>query len=100
MKLLSQNKIIIVGLLLHYVLIGLVVGLLHNHEEDLKFHDNCPACQWEIQSQSRDTALLDVVHLLQLHQDVSTHLTLSHDSIIQSQTYFDNDPSRAPPVSS
>ena len=30
----------------HYLTLCVGIDLLHDHEPDLEFHDNCPACQW------------------------------------------------------
>lgn len=100
MRCLRQNKAVILSVLMHYLVVGLIVGLFHNHEEDLRFHDNCPACQWEVQSQNPDTALWDVNHLLEMQTAVYTQLISSCNTRIQSQTLSKDHASRAPPVSS
>jgi hypothetical protein len=35
----------------YYLTICVGVDLLHNHEHDCRFHDDCPACQFEVLSQ-------------------------------------------------
>jgi hypothetical protein len=48
----------------HYLAVGFVAYIGHNHEDDFNFHDNCPACQWHVQSQddfSESKAILDAL---------------------------------------
>jgi len=100
MQFVSHNKAILILLLLHYVFVGMVCGLFHNHEEDLVFHDNCPACQWEVQSQNADTALSDINDLLKIQIAAYAMFDTSFDTILQSQIHIEDHPSRAPPISS
>jgi hypothetical protein len=48
----------------HYMAVGLFACFCHNHEPDINFHENCPACQWQILSQddfSEASAILDAL---------------------------------------
>ena len=84
-------------LLINYLFIGLFCELFHNHEADLKFHDNCPACQWEAQSQNADTSLSDVGQIIQLQSIFCENNILISIYFLQSQTLVENHASRAPP---
>lgn len=100
MQILRYKKVFTAFLLMHYLFIGLSCSLFHNHEEDFKFHDTCPACQWEVQSQNPDTALTDINNLLEIQIAGYTHLIPSFDTTIHSQTPIKDHLSRAPPFSS
>lgn len=86
-------------LLITYIFVGLFCSLFHNHEADLKFHDNCPACQWEVQSQNADTSLYEVGQIIQLQSTVCEKNILISIHLLQSQTLVENHASRAPPQS-
>lgn len=40
-----------------------IVG--HNHPFDGEFHDNCPACHWELQTKAEDTTTLSMIESFQ-----------------------------------
>ena len=43
--------ILVIIAAVYYLAICVGVDLLHNHEHDCQFHDDCPACQFEVLSQ-------------------------------------------------
>jgi hypothetical protein len=48
----------------HYFIISSVATFCHNHEPDYNFNKNCPACQWQVQSQddfSQANAIADAL---------------------------------------
>lgn len=57
----NHKSIVLMGLLLllgSYLFVLLSVDMLHNHDADFNFHDNCPACQWSQQAFENDTVLV------------------------------------------
>ena len=51
-------------ILCQYLTISFIATFGHNHEPDANFHDNCPACQWEIQKNSDDNCTKTILNLL------------------------------------
>ncbi len=51
-------------LLTHYIFVCLAVSFLHNHAIDIHFHDNCQACQWDIQARDNDTVTVFIWHII------------------------------------
>ena len=48
----------------NYSSVCFIACLAHNHESDIHLHDNCPACQWDVQSQddfSEANAILNAI---------------------------------------
>lgn len=77
-----------------------LVSLTHNHEAAIEYKDNCPACQWESQSQGDKTSidsildsLLDPLVLSFQNQSIETVFLVK-------QEIPTSNSSRAPPVSS
>ncbi|MCK5146860.1 hypothetical protein KAR48_08895 [bacterium] len=51
---------IMIGLILMvsgYFFVLVSADLLHNHDAEFHFHDNCPACQWTQHAFEEDTIL-------------------------------------------
>jgi len=60
----SWRKVLFLFFLSHYLIVSLGAFFFHNHKPDFSFHDNCPACQWQVQSQedfSQASAILDAL---------------------------------------
>ena len=51
MRVYSKSRwfyIVLIGALAYYLAISVGANLCHNHEPGFHFHDDCPACQWEV----------------------------------------------------
>ena len=88
----------LVGILLvNYVAVSLIVCLSHSHDPDNRFHDNCPACQWQIQSQEGSgeaRAILDALQRLLSFSSIKLYIAsfeITHQALLSSHQ------SRAPP---
>lgn len=96
----SQKNIkwIYAFLLLHYAVIALFISLAHYHETDCQFHDNCPACVWEIQA--RDTDSVTTQALASISDPDLWIFPFIHCEIhnLQSQFLIGDQGSRAPPA--
>ena len=63
-------------LLAGYVFSALFVSFSHNHEINGSFHDDCPACQWNLQAKDEDTVTKSFVRPLILPPYLSfEHIT-------------------------
>ncbi len=84
--------------LLLYFVISSFSSAFHNHEEDFSFHDDCPACIWESQSQSDFSEVLSFINnILNPVEQIAifidfTEIHRIHDTVQES--HF----SRAPPI--
>ncbi len=47
-----MHRTLFITLFLCYLFAGIIAPLCHSHETDGHFHDNCPACQWELSHQN------------------------------------------------
>jgi len=84
-------------LLLLYFLVSSLFGLLHNHEEDLTFHDDCPACIWESQSQSDFSEVISYINsILNPVEQIAVFTDCEETHTIQLHTQ-ESQLSRAPP---
>jgi len=66
-----------------YLFVLVSVDLLHNHDADFDFHDNCPACQWSQQAFEDDAVLqgmysaLDLIHVhppVAVYEEAESHI--------------------------
>ena len=48
-----------------YLMVAIAADLLHNHDSDARFHDNCPACQWTQQAFEDDSVLQGMIAALE-----------------------------------
>ena len=93
------QKTILFSLLIVYSLLICVLGTIgHVHDIDGSFHDNCPACQWELQVQNENTILTTIWDIIdnpihdsnfRFSQEANPHVN---------QIYLSNILSRAPPL--
>ena len=61
-----------------YAFIALFISQLHFHEPDVTFHENCPACVWQIHAQDDDTTVVDIIDSI---TDAATlYHIISHNS--------------------
>jgi len=84
-------------LLLNYVLVVLFIELAHTHEPDLVFHDNCPACIWEVQARDRDITTAAIWDLLSRACDLSLCNIVYTPLFFIHQSLPADNASRAPP---
>ena len=71
---------------------------MHNHEEDFEFHDDCPACIWESQSQSDFSEVLSFINsILNPIEQIIFYTDLEETLQIQFNIH-ESQPSRAPPI--
>ena len=95
---LSLRTLLLVLLLSNYATICSISCLSHNHEFDGSFHDNCPACQWDTQSQAENTSVNAV---LEGYHDPLVYLgqvPLIQSHLFIKQTFLSSNFSRAPPA--
>ena len=50
-RILKYKFFLLFLLLGNYLSVAAIAGFGHTHEADFHFHDSCPACQWDVQSQ-------------------------------------------------
>jgi hypothetical protein len=93
------KKILFVFLLTVYIFVGFVAGYCHDHEIDGSFHDNCPACQWEIQTYDNDRGVDSSLHIV-VDLTYSIHVFKIIPFFSTSQDYYSVKTSRAPPRTS
>ena len=85
-------------LLIIYFFISSLSSVFHNHEEDFSFHDDCPACIWELQSQSDFSEVLSFINsLLNPVEQIRFYVDFEETYRIQ-YTIHDSRLSRAPPI--
>ena len=87
-------------LILTYICIALFVPFLHNHVADASFHDNCPACQWELQAKHDDVFIASILLQTLAPLAESGELITVQAPDIKNQFRFLSDPVRGPPVPS
>jgi len=85
-------------LLCFYLLISLFIGLAHNHEPDMHFHDNCIACQWMRMEQDTDSKSVSIKDALHPVLDSEPVFYFYHIQTIKDQTILFRSLSRSPPV--
>lgn len=93
-------------ILILYLLLSVYIGvclfacLLHYHEPDCDFHDNCPACLWERQSQSDFSEIISILDAIR-YPIFSVECNTIDESKNQSKHFIfrSSNLSRAPPVS-
>jgi len=93
----SWRALLLILLLVNYISVGILTFISHNHEPDFDFHENCPACKWQVQSQQNDTSTSTVLDAL-----IDPLVFIDHTPTIQSivltkQNFQTTNLSRAPP---
>ena len=81
----------------HYVALGLLAYFCHDHEPDFNFHDNCPACHWQVQTQNDDTSISTVLDALIDPLILVDHTPLIQSIVLTKQDFQNNHFARAPP---
>ena len=67
MRLLSRiswHTFLLTLIIFNYMGVCIGSSLSHNHKPSTTFHDDCPACQWEIQSQEDFFEVTDILDKL------------------------------------
>ena len=93
----SCRALILLLLLGNYSAVCLVTCVSHNHEPDFNFHDNCPACQWQVQSQQDDTYTNVILDALLDPLIFVGHTPIVRSIILTKKDFVINNLSRAPP---
>ena len=98
----KENKKILVKSLQYFILgfyfvVTLFSFLGHNHELDGHFHDNCPACQWEIQTFENDTISGDILSAFSYALQYSGQHFINQNIYFLNQYFHSTKLSRAPP---
>jgi hypothetical protein len=97
----AQRKLLIatlMGSVLFYAIISLLISFLHTPGEDPTcFHDNCPACRWEKQSQESPIDYNAQFSSHTVHEDSFAGLIRLENSFLHSQELFISYPTRSPP---
>ena len=93
----NSKILFIVRFLFHFIAVTPLASLSHDHEIDGEYHDNCPACRWEVQALGDDpqtnTVFIDLVNpFYQSGRHYVIRLILLKD-----QSILTADHSRAPP---
>lgn len=92
------RAILVTILLLNYVSVGLAVPFLHDHDFECRFHDDCPACHWQIQSQEDNTTHQAILDGLSRPFILIGYLSDETAATPLAEVYFSDNLSRAPPV--
>ena len=91
----------LIGSVLFYTIISLFVSFLHNrHEDPTYFHDDCPACRWEQQSQENPPDYYAISHFITAPGDSFAGFIIPDTPHICSQELFKKYPTRSPPYTS
>ncbi|KPJ48890.1 hypothetical protein AMJ40_06675 [candidate division TA06 bacterium DG_26] len=89
------------GGILLYAIVSLFSSFFHNpHEDPTVFHDDCPACRWEQQSQENPFDSTMSVHSLAAPGDSFAGLAVIEIRHIRSQGLFNTFAARSPPSDS
>lgn len=88
----------LVGSVVFYAIISLFISFLHNpHEDPTCFHDDCPACRWEKQSQEKPVDYYALLCSISIPGDCFAGLIDIENSYLPFQELFISYPSRSPP---
>jgi len=95
----NRQITLLISFLTCYLFLSLFVEFFHDHEADLRFHDNCPACQWENQHQDNHSEFQTVLECFINIFNYPIQNTLQENSSFYNQTEIIYYLSRAPPSS-
>lgn len=102
MKILHKKNITYISfliILVYYAGISFSIEFLHNsHEDPTKYHDNCPACNWERQLQDTSQTISSAQVCEQIHQTFVRFLLIPEECLNFHSIILANPLSRAPPV--
>lgn len=87
-----------VSFILNYATVTLGFAVSHTHEPDFDFHENCPACLWQVQAQDTDASQHEVIRLIQGAQSYFNGMPAACICIFYNSEYDSQNPSRAPPA--
>ena len=94
----NAKLLFIVLFLIHFTAVTPLADLCHDHEIDGEYHDDCPACRWQVQALGDDpqanTVSLDVVNPF---NPPGRHHVI-RPILQKDQILLPGDPSRAPPL--
>ncbi|MBU8920486.1 MAG: hypothetical protein KOO63_01380 [Bacteroidales bacterium] len=97
----TQLTVIIATImLLSYLSVALGAELTHNHEDDGYFHDDCPACQWNIHHLSDSPEDAGVINFLADPLHVAQYNVVEHSLTLPDKILITLCSSRAPPETS
>ena len=89
----------LVAIVFFYTFVSLLSSFFHHaHEDPTCFHDDCPACRWEQQSQENPFGSFAIVQSIVEPGDYIAGLVIYEPPYIDSQGLFDRYPSRSPPA--
>ena len=95
----NSKLLFIVLFLIHFIAVTPLADLGHDHEIDGEYHDDCPACRWQVQALGDDpqanTVSIDVVKPF----NPSDRHHVIQSILPKEQILLPGDPSRAPPFS-
>jgi len=74
-----------------------VVG--HNHLVDGSLHDNCPACQWDMQTKAEDNTAKVILEVIRSHLIRNEFVPFEHIFLIKQDYSCVLIQERAPPAS-
>jgi len=91
-------KILFSIVLTYFLAIYLLSPLLHNHKQDFRFHDNCPACYWEIQIKNDIPEIMPIMGSTCVQPITIEYISLE-EIILTPQKVLSSRPNpRAPPA--
>ncbi|MBN2415928.1 hypothetical protein JXO52_08800 [bacterium] len=94
------QQIISAGIILIYIGVALFVPFLHTHAADAHFHDNCPACQWELQAKNDDAVTSSILLEIDLPLSPSRDSIEEHSVPFAHQLFASSISTRGPPAHS
>jgi hypothetical protein len=83
--------------LTYYIAAGIGADFVHNHEFDVEFHDNCPACRWQAMYQDDYLGVNSIHGVLNHPLKFTGFKNYIQLFILPSDGYILSCPSRAPP---
>lgn len=102
MKILNKNNRFQITLLLFflalYTTLSLFVDFFHDHDADYRFHDNCPACQWNIQAQDNHSEYEVILEYILHSIEHSQRAVFNESYLFQNNQLIIHHFPRAPPL--
>lgn len=81
-----------------YLAICINADCIHNHEPDCDFHDNCPACQWQVLYQDDFSGADKILSTLDAPLCLLSCKYYIQSLVLPSESYRISCLSRAPPL--
>ena len=92
-------RFLFVVCLAFYLTVSFGAEFSHTHEPDIEFHDNCPACQWQVLHMDDFSQIQEILNALGAPLDLIGYEYYSQLLVFPSEILSFSYPSRAPPLS-